>query len=195
MRAISVRADTKGPQLLVVQIYTGMLLAQLGIQTGRGHGSEERQTMAKETSVSAAETLRVATDIVAAYVSKNSLKADQLPGLLQEVHDAVRALAHGGVASAGSQTAAIAPSKSVTPDYIICLEDGVRLKMLKRYLRTQYGLTPEDYRRKWNLPADYPMTAPNYAKRRSSLAKQFGLGKARLGTRKSQKRGRPRKAA
>lgn len=144
------------------------------------------------------ETLHLATDIVAAFVSNNSVTPDKLPALLQEVHDAVRALARGGTASAGSQEPAVPVKKSITPDYIICLEDGKRLKMLKRYLRTQYGLSPEDYKRKWGLPPDYPMTAPNYSKRRSQFAKDIGLGTARTGSGRkpgSKGRGRPRKAA
>ncbi|MEZ5914592.1 MAG: MucR family transcriptional regulator [Parvularculaceae bacterium] len=124
------------------------------------------------------ETLQLATEIVAAFVSNNSVGAEKLPSLLQEVHDAVRALASGGTASAGNQQPAVPVKKSVTPDYVICLEDGKKLKMLKRYIRTQYGLSPEDYRRKWGLPADYPMVAPNYAKRRSEFAKEIGLGRA-----------------
>lgn len=150
----------------------------------------------------ASDTLHLATEIVAAYVSNHSVTADKLPALLQEVHDAVRALARGGTASAGNQEPAVPVKKSVTPDYIICLEDGKRLKMLKRYLRTQYDLSPEDYRRKWGLPADYPMVAPNYSKRRSQFAKDIGLGTARTGSgRKSsagksaKRRGRARKAA
>lgn len=133
----------------------------------------------------AGDTLHLATDIVAAFVSNNSIKANELPGLLQEVHDAVRALSRGGTASAGNQEPAVAISKSVTADYIICLEDGRKLKMLKRYLRTQYGMSPEDYRRKWGLPGDYPMVAPNYAKRRSEFAKEIGLGTSRVGQRKA----------
>ena len=131
-----------------------------------------------ESTLEPGETLHLATDIVAAFVSNNSVSTEKLPGLLQDVHDAVRALAAGGTASAGNQQPAVAVKKSITKDYIICLEDGKKLKMLKRYLRTQYGLSPEDYRRKWNLPADYPMVAPNYAKRRSEFAKEIGLGRA-----------------
>ena len=158
-------------------------------------------------ALDAADTLHLATDIVAAFVSNNTVNSDKLPALLQEVHDAIRALAHGGTASAGNQEPAVPIKKSVTPDYIICLEDGKKLKMLKRYLRTQYDLSPEDYRRKWGLPADYPMVAPNYAKRRSQFAKDIGLGTARTGSgrkkssakvvkkKTTKKRGRPRKAA
>jgi predicted transcriptional regulator len=159
--------------------------------------------MADTKDLDAGEILHLSTDIVAAFVSNNSVAIDKLPALLQDVHDAVRALAKGGTASAGSQEPAVAVKKSITPDFIICLEDGKKLKMLKRYLRTQYGLSPEDYRRKWGLSSDYPMVAPNYAKRRSEFAKEIGLGTSRLGTgrrsapaRKStKKRGRPRKAA
>lgn len=129
-------------------------------------------------SISTGDTLHLATEIVSAFLTNNTVSADKLPGLLQEVHDAVRALASGGTASAGSQQPAVPIKKSVTNDYVICLEDGKKLKMLKRYLRTQYGLSPEDYRRKWGLPADYPMVAPNYAKRRSDFAKEIGLGRA-----------------
>lgn len=148
-----------------------------------------------ETTMSPAETLHLATDIVSAFVSNNALGPDKVPALLQEVHDAIRALAAGGTAHAGKQEPAVPVSKSVTPDHIICLEDGKKLKMLKRYLRTQYDLSPEDYRRKWGLPADYPMVAPNYAKRRSDFAKQIGLGKAGGAARAAKKKAAPAKKA
>ncbi len=149
------------------------------------------------------ETLQLTTEIVSAFVSNNSINGDKLPALLQEVHDAIRALAAGGTAHAGNQQPAIPISKSVTPDHVICLEDGKKLKMLKRYLRTQYDMSPEDYRRKWGLPADYPMVAPNYAKRRSQFAKEIGLGRTAASTRATPKkkaapkrgRGRGRKQA
>lgn len=152
----------------------------------------------EKNDLDATETLHLATEIVAAFVSNNSVAVDKLPALLQDVHDAVRALAKGGTASAGSQEPAVNVKKSITPDYIVCLEDGKKLKMLKRYLRTHYNLSPEEYRRKWGLPADYPMVAPNYAKRRSQFAKDIGLGTSRLGTgrkkrapaKKATKRGR-----
>ncbi len=130
-----------------------------------------------EASQDVGETLHLTTDIVAAYVSNNSVNAEKIPALIQEVHDTVKALAAGAAANAGNQAPAVPIKKSITPDYIICLEDGKKLKMLKRYIRTQYGLSPEDYRRKWGLPADYPMVAPNYAKRRSQFAKDIGLGR------------------
>lgn len=144
------------------------------------------------------ETLHLTTDIVAAFVSNNSVKAEQLPELLQDVYDAVNALAAGGAAFAGSRDPAVPINKSITPDYVICLEDGKKLKMLKRYLRTQYNMTPEDYRRKWGLPADYPMVAPNYAKRRSAFAKKIGLGTAKTAAKKKKAKKRikrKRKAA
>ncbi|MEO1014939.1 MAG: MucR family transcriptional regulator [Pseudomonadota bacterium] len=153
-----------------------------------------------EAEIGSTETLHLTTDIVSAFVSNNSINADKLPALLQEIHDAIRALAAGGTAYAGNQQPAVPISKSVTPDYVICLEDGKKLKMLKRYLRTQYDMSPEDYRRKWGLPADYPMVAPNYAKRRSQFAKEIGLGrtagapaKKKAAKKTAKKRGRPRK--
>ncbi|MDZ7627808.1 MAG: MucR family transcriptional regulator [Parvularculaceae bacterium] len=154
-----------------------------------------------DSTLGAGETLHLATDILSAFVSNNTVAADKLAGLLQDIHDAVRALAAGGTASAGSQQPAVPVKKSITADHIICLEDGKKLKMLKRYLRTQYGLSPEDYRRKWGLPADYPMVAPNYSVRRSNFAKQIGLGRAggnaapKRTKNAAKRRGRPRKAA
>jgi predicted transcriptional regulator len=110
--------------------------------------------------------------LVSAYVASNPVPASEMETLLRAVHHAFESLAVGEP----EHRPAIAVRASITPDYIVCLEDGKRLKMLKRYLRRRFGLTPEDYRAKWNLPSDYPMTAPNYAARRSSLAKSFGLG-------------------
>ena len=120
----------------------------------------------------------LAGDIVAAYVSNNNVKSEQLPDLLQQVYTAISGLAAGDPVYGGSRDPAVPINKSVTPDYMICLEDGKKLKMLKRYLRTHYDMTPEQYRRKWGLPANYPMVAPNYAKRRSQVAKEIRLGTA-----------------
>jgi predicted transcriptional regulator len=122
------------------------------------------------------EILKLVTEIVSAYVSKNPVAAEDLPNVIKSVHATLGGF-QGGEATALARQPAVPVKKSVTPDYIVCLEDGKKLKMLKRYLRAQYGLTPEAYRAKWNLPADYPMTAPNYAARRSEFAKQSGLGK------------------
>jgi predicted transcriptional regulator len=122
------------------------------------------------------EILKQVTEIVAAYVSKNEVAAADLPGLIKSVHATLGGFTGARGAGAG-KAPAVPVKKSVTPDYIVCLEDGRKLKMLKRYLRARFGLTPDAYRAKWNLPADYPMTAPNYAARRSDFAKQIGLGK------------------
>ena len=122
------------------------------------------------------DILKQVTEIVAAYVSKNEVAAADLPALIKSVHATLGGF--NGAESVGTaKPPAVPVKKSVTPDYIVCLEDGKKLKMLKRYLRARYGLTPEAYRAKWNLPADYPMTAPNYAAKRSDFAKQIGLGK------------------
>lgn len=125
--------------------------------------------------------VELAADIVSAYVSNNTVAVQDLPNLIHEVHSALVRITSGGMAdsSAESQKPAISVKKSVTPDYIVCLEDGKKFKSLKRHLRTQYNLSPEDYREKWGLPADYPMVAPNYANARSALAKQMGLGQQR----------------
>ncbi len=123
--------------------------------------------------------LELTGDIVAAYVTKNSISAADLPDLIRNIHATFSSLGQVEPATVTLtvQKPAVSASKSITEDYIICLEDGKRLKMLKRYLRTQYGLTPEEYRRKWKLPADYPMVAPAYAERRSNFAKEIGLGR------------------
>ena len=154
-----------------------------------------------DTELGSTETLHLTTDIISAFVSNNTVSAEDLPALLQEVHDAIRALAAGGTAHAGNQQPAVPINKSITPEYVICLEDGKKLKMLKRYLRTQYDMSPEDYRRKWGLAADYPMVAPNYAKRRSQFAKNIGLGRTASSTKSAptkkkatRGRGRPKKS-
>ena len=127
-----------------------------------------------------ANYVELAADIVSAYVSHNSVRSTELPSLINDVHEALLKARSGGVeAPAEAPKPAISVRKSVTPDYIICLEDGKRFKSLKRHLRTQYNITPEQYREKWGLPADYPMVAPNYAKARSDLAKEMGLGQQR----------------
>jgi predicted transcriptional regulator len=124
------------------------------------------------------ELLKLASDIIAAYVSNNPVPVSELPGMIKSVHATLGGLgggAHGdGVTS---QKPAIPVKRSITPEYIVCLEDGKKLKMLKRYLRSNYKLSPEEYRAKWGLPADYPMVAPNYAAQRSEFAKKIGLGR------------------
>jgi predicted transcriptional regulator len=142
--------------------------------------------------------IELAADIVSAYVSKNSLPSTDLPALINSVHGALSKIASGQVEEAPvALTPAVPVKKSVTPDYIICLEDGKKFKSLKRHLRTTYDLTPEQYRAKWSLPAEYPMVAPNYAKARSELAKSMGLGQQRKRAAKagSSGKGRAKKAA
>jgi predicted transcriptional regulator len=115
--------------------------------------------------------------IVAAYVRGNSVATSELPQLIIAVHSALSALSSRAAAGPDVELSPAVPiKKSVTPEYIICLEDGKKFKSLKRHLRTAYGLSPEEYRAKWGLPADYPMVAPNYARARSDLAKRMGLG-------------------
>lgn len=124
--------------------------------------------------------VELAAEIVSAYVSNNSVPASELPALLSDVHAAIVRVATGAVAAVPEVAKpAVAPKKSITNDYIVCLEDGRKFKSLKRHLRTQYNLSPEQYREKWGLPPDYPMVAPAYAKARSALAKQMGLGQQR----------------
>lgn len=113
--------------------------------------------------------------IVASYVGNNAVAEGDLPQVISVVHAAIGELSGGPVTP--EQKPAVPIRQSVKPDYIVCLEDGRKLTMLKRHLATAYGMTPEEYRAKWKLPPDYPMVAPNYAKRRSELAKKFGLGK------------------
>ena len=123
------------------------------------------------------EVIEMTADIVAAYVGANSVAAGDLPSLIQSVHRALSGVATGAdVAEAAPKEPAVPIKKSITPDYLICLEDGRKFKSLKRHLRTKYNMSPEDYRAKWGLAKDYPMVAPNYAKARSELAKQMGLG-------------------
>ena len=124
------------------------------------------------------DILRLATEVVAAYVSNNPIPVSEVPAMIKTVHSTLGGLV--GV-SAGEmptgQKPAVPVKRSVNPDYIVCLEDGKKLKMLKRYLRSNFNMTPEEYRAKWGLPADYPMVAPNYAAQRSEFAKKIGLGR------------------
>jgi predicted transcriptional regulator len=124
--------------------------------------------------------IELTADIVSAYVSNNSVTAGEIPALISQVHSALLRVSTG-LSEAPSEPLkpAVPVKKSITPDYIICLEDGKKFKSLKRHLRTQYNVTPEQYRDKWSLPPDYPMVAPNYAAARSHLAKQMGLGQQR----------------
>lgn len=124
--------------------------------------------------------VELAAEIVSAYVSNNSVPATELAALLADIHGAIVRVATGTVvAPPEAVKPAVSPKKSITNEFIVCLEDGRKFKSLKRHLRTQYNMSPEQYREKWGLPADYPMVAPAYAKARSALAKQMGLGQQR----------------
>ncbi len=120
------------------------------------------------------DLLELTTEIVAAHVANNTVAAGDMPQLIQDIYRTLSGL--GSSAPAARPQPAVPAKKSVFPDYIVCLEDGKKLKILKRHLKTSYNLTPEQYRERWELPADYPMVAPNYAKHRSHLAKKIGLG-------------------
>ncbi len=135
--------------------------------------NSQNETIQKE------DVMKMAVDIVSAYVSNNSLPSEQIPEVLQSTFKVLSSLqSENGLSSCKeAQKPAVPVRKSVTPDYLICLEDGKKLKMLKRHLRTNYGMTPEDYKAKWGLPADYPIVAPNYAVQRSEFAKRIGLGR------------------
>jgi len=129
------------------------------------------------------DILKLASEIVAAYVSNNPIPVSEVPAMIKAVHSTLGGLvgtAQGEPAT--SQKPAVPIKRSVTPEYIICLEDGKKLKMLKRYLRSNYNMTPEEYRAKWGLQADYPMVAPNYAAQRSEFAKKIGLGRTASST-------------
>ncbi|MCR9269342.1 MAG: MucR family transcriptional regulator [Hyphomonadaceae bacterium] len=131
------------------------------------------------TTHSKAELLEMTTDIVSSFVANNPVPAAGLPELLKTVHNTVLDLAADKPIEPPRPDPAVPISKSITPDHIICLEDGRKLKMLKRYLRSRYDMTPDEYRSRWGLPSDYPMVAPNYAKKRSAFAKEIGLGRKR----------------
>jgi predicted transcriptional regulator len=137
-------------------------------------------------NIAASNYIELAADIVSAYVSNNSVPSSDLASLINDVHSALLRVGGGTVeVPFEAPKPAIPVKKSVTPDYIVCLEDGKKFKSLKRHLRTQYNMTPEQYREKWGLPVDYPMVAPNYAKARSELAKEMGLGQQRRKRRSS----------
>jgi len=132
----------------------------------------------EDVALSNPNLIEYASTIVQAYVGNNRASASELAGLIKDVHTTLAGLAgSGGEPAVTAQKPAVPVKKSITADYVICLEDGKKLKMLKRYLRTRYGLTTDEYRTKWGLPADYPMTAPNYSTRRSEFAKKTGLGR------------------
>jgi predicted transcriptional regulator len=125
--------------------------------------------------------IELTADIVSAYVANNSIASSEIPALISDIHSALARVSAGQEVAVPAEPAkpAVPVKKSITNDYLICLEDGKKFKSLKRHLRTAYNMSPEQYREKWGLPADYPMVAPNYAEARSQLAKQMGLGQKR----------------
>jgi predicted transcriptional regulator len=122
------------------------------------------------------DILALTTEIVSAYLSNNSVNAGDIPGVIEQVFKTLSNVNTDSIVMADRPQPAVPIKKSVNPDYIVCLEDGKKLKMLKRHLKTAYNMTPEQYRERWGLPSDYPMVAPSYAKQRSKLAKDIGLG-------------------
>jgi predicted transcriptional regulator len=133
--------------------------------------------------------LTLTADIVAAHVSNNSVAVNDLPNLIQNVHSALTTISSAGATAEAKPEPKVSIRSSIKPDYIVCLEDGKKQKMLKRHLMTNHGMTPDEYRQKWGLAADYPMVAPNYAEQRRTLAKSIGLGTKRRKTRGKAKAG------
>ncbi|AZO28658.1 MucR family transcriptional regulator [Mesorhizobium sp. M1B.F.Ca.ET.045.04.1.1] len=135
--------------------------------------------MTEQNETQNVDLIGLTADIVSAYVAKNALPVTELPGLIASIHSSLSATTTQKAAEKPNQEPAVIPKRSVFPDYIICLEDGKKFKSLKRHLGVNYGLTPNEYREKWGLKPEYPMVAPNYAARRSALAKSSGLGRKR----------------
>ncbi len=131
---------------------------------------------ASDTDIKTSEVLGLTTEIVSAHVANNTVAVSDLPALIEQVYKTLANVGKGSESFSERPTPAVAVRKSITPDFIICLEDGKKLKMLKRHLKTAYNMTPDEYRERWGLASDYPMVAPNYAKQRSKLAKAIGLG-------------------
>jgi predicted transcriptional regulator len=128
------------------------------------------------TDSKSTDVLALTANIVAAHVSKNALSTDELPALIRQVYHTLSTVGSGGVPASERPQPAVPVKKSVSNDFIVCLEDGKKLKMLKRHLKAAYNMSPEQYRERWGLPPDYPMVAPSYARKRSQLARDLGLG-------------------
>jgi len=151
------------------------------------HEIRDDMTEEGKTEPNTSEIMQMAVDIVSAYVGNNAISVTQVPEVINTVYASLLAIGEVGNRPAEVLKSAVPIRRSITPDYLVCLEDGKQLKMLKRHIRAVYGLSPEEYRAKWGLPADYPMVAPNYAKQRSNFAKQIGLGRKKgekVGSRK-----------
>jgi predicted transcriptional regulator len=140
--------------------------------------------MASDEATITAALLQATATIAASYISIHKIGLHEIDDIVNVVYQTLEQIQEDGEWTSGSEKALVDIAASITPEYLICLEDGKKLKMLKRYLKTNYNMTPEEYRKRWNLPADYPMVAPNYAKRRSELAKDIGLGKQSIRQRK-----------
>jgi predicted transcriptional regulator len=141
---------------------------------------KHKDLLAMSGDAATANFIGLTAEIVSAYVSNNSVASGDIPALISQVHSALLRVSSGQAEPSSEPLKPAVPIKrSINPDFIVCLEDGKKFKSLKRHLRTQYSMTPEQYREKWGLPADYPMVAPNYAAARSQLAKQMGLGQQR----------------
>ena len=156
----------------------------------QGRTLEEGLIMDTPQSEMSETLITLTSDIVAAHVSNNNVSVEEIAGLISNVYTALAALGQSAEAEAALPEPAVSIRSSVKPDYIVCLEDGKKLKMLKRHLMTHYQMTPDQYRARWSLPSDYPMVAPNYAEKRRELAKKIGLGR-----KPGVKRGRKAKAA
>lgn len=130
-----------------------------------------------ENDVGSSELLQLTSEIVAAHVSNNSVPSSELSGLIEQVYRTLESVGKTAEPEEDKPIPAVSVKKSIHPDYLVCLEDGKKLKMLKRHLKTAYDMTPDEYRERWGLPSDYPMVAPNYARQRSKLAKDIGLGR------------------
>jgi predicted transcriptional regulator len=146
-------------------------------QTGRKKQTKDK--IMTDNAGTHESLITLTADIVAAHVSNNSVAVSDLPLIIQNVHSALSGLGAAAAAPAVKQDPAVSIRSSIKPDHIVCLEDGKKLKMLKRHLMTHYKMTPDDYRAKWGLPSDYPMVAPNYAEQRRMLAVKIGLGTSR----------------
>jgi predicted transcriptional regulator len=147
---------------------------QRALITFAGHVNPRNRMM--ETTEQPHDLLTLTTEIVAAHVSNNNVAVNDLPQLINQIYSSLANIGTAPTAPAARPQPAVSIKKSVQPDYIVCLEDGKKLKMLKRHLKTAYNMTPEGYRERWGLSSDYPMVAPNYARQRSRLAKEIGLG-------------------
>jgi predicted transcriptional regulator len=166
-----------------VKAFTGQFTASQMLSIAKCGNNPQviKRIMSMSEQIEHDDLLALTADIVSSHVANNSVAVNDLPLLIQNVYGTLSGLGGAAKAPEVRQEPAVAIRSSIKPDYIVCLEDGKKLKMLKRHLMTSYGMTPDDYRAKWGLAADYPMVAPNYAESRRQLAKDIGLGTKRAG--------------